>query len=296
MQSKRWTITLPISQLPQPVGIDFQVLTEQLTQLIGSKPGVTYLVLGYEVGQGGLQHLQGYIEFSSKRRMLGVKEVLGWPAAHLEAAKGSPGQASEYCKKDGVFSECGAISVNAQGKRTDLDLVVEAIKDGRSMQQLWMDFPKTMIRNHQGIAKCFAKYNRKEFEVKYQLGDFRWELELDLTRTTIFTGVAGCGKTSYAKALLPRALLVSHMDRLGDYDADVYDGIIFDDMSFSHLPRESQIHLVDIDEARDIHIRYQIAHIPANTKKIFTTNLIAGTIFDISDAAIARRIHIIKLV
>jgi hypothetical protein len=67
-------------------------------------------------------------------------------------------------------------------------------------------------------------------------------------------------------------LVVSHIDDLGDFDASRHDGIVFDDMSFAHLPREAVIHLVDWDLDRSIHIRYKRALIPARTRKIFTSN------------------------
>lgn len=110
----------------------------------------------------------------------------------------------------------------------------------------------------------------------------------------ILIGESNIGKTSFAKALLPNALIVSHMDDLGLYDVTAHSGLLFDDMEFTHIPRSAQIHLVDIDDARSIHIRYQTANIPANTKKIFTTNL--EDIF-LDDPAINRRIqkhHLIK--
>lgn len=83
--------------------------------------------------------------------------------------------------------------------------------------------------------------------------------------------------------------MVSHMDQLKDYDATVHDGILFDDMSFKHMPRTAQIHIADMDDDRYIHIRYATAYIPKGTLKIATTNV--RDIFD-DDAAIKRRCHV----
>ena len=120
---------------------------------------------------------------------------------------------------------------------------------------------------------------------------------MDLSKSQILWGASGTGKTSYALSLYPQALLVSHMDDLTRYNPELHSAIVFDDMSFVHLPRQAQIHLVDQDHPRSIHVRYQVATIPANTIKIFTCNDINGAIF-LEDPAIDRRIekhHILSL-
>lgn len=104
-------------------------------------------------------------------------------------------------------------------------------------------------------------------------------------------GPSGVGKTSYLRSRFPNALWVTHIDDLGTFDSAIHtDGIIFDDMSFTHLPRTAQIHLVDMDDDRSIHIRYGTATIPAGTQKFFTSNV--REIFDLNDAAIARRVRV----
>ena len=81
------------------------------------------------------------------------------------------------------------------------------------------------------------------------------------------------------------------MDRLRDYNDKDYEGIIFDDMSFKHIPREGQIHLVDTYDDRDIHCRYSPAFIPAGTPRIITSNKAADEVILAADPAIARRIQ-----
>jgi len=83
-------------------------------------------------------------------------------------------------------------------------------------------------------------------------------------------GTSGVGKTQFAKALLPEATVISHMDQLKD--CDFSNGIIFDDVSVAHWPPTSVIHLLDWDEPRGIHCRYTHVVIPPHTRKIFTFN------------------------
>lgn len=111
-------------------------------------------------------------------------------------------------------------------------------------------------------------------------------------RSLVLYGESGVGKTTWAKRHIPLpCLFVSHLDVLKDYDSTYHRGIIFDDVSFMHFPRESQIHIVDTFDPRAIHCRYRVAHIPASTPKVFTAN--RRILMD--DPAINRRISIQKI-
>lgn len=100
-------------------------------------------------------------------------------------------------------------------------------------------------------------------------------------------GPSGCGKTSWAKRkCLKPALWVRHIDVLRGFRPGYHQAIIFDDMSFQHFPRESQIHIVDQNDEAHIHCRYGHAVIPAATQKIFTANFDPFS----KDAAIDRRL------
>lgn len=126
--------------------------------------------------------------------------------------------------------------------------------------------------------------------------DWRNGVKSEEITSLILWGESGIGKTQFAKALLPGALLASHIDDLRSFDPGTHNGIIFDDMDFAHTPRTSQIHLVDFDEDRSIHCRYDVAFIPAGTQKIFTTNEAGGRIVDLRDAAIKRRVRVVELI
>ena len=93
----------------------------------------------------------------------------------------------------------------------------------------------------------------------------------EIAKTTLIYGPSNLGKTHWACAHFKNPLVVSHVDKLKQLSPD-HDGIVFDDMSFSHWPPSSVIHLVDTELERDINIRYGTVNIPANTKKIFTYN------------------------
>jgi hypothetical protein len=80
---------------------------------LGDKLKVVYMVCGDEVGAEGTPHIQGFVVFKHARCFRLVKRALGG-RVHLEVAKGSTKQASDYCKKDGKFKEYGLCPVDGR--------------------------------------------------------------------------------------------------------------------------------------------------------------------------------------
>lgn len=85
-------------------------------------------------------------------------------------------------------------------------------------------------------------------------------------------GPSGMGKTERALTMFKRPLLVRSLDSARDYHPDRYDGIVFDDVSLSHLSPEEKIHLLDGDHIGSVRCRYANGTLPKHTKRIFTTN------------------------
>lgn len=73
------------------------------------------MVTGKEVGENGTPHIQGYVVFKEKKRITALAKLI--PRAHWEVARGTPKQASAYCKKDGAFEELGVLPMTG-GERT----------------------------------------------------------------------------------------------------------------------------------------------------------------------------------
>jgi len=107
----------------------------------------------------------------------------------------------------------------------------------------------------------------------YTIDQYDFQVSIwDRMKTLILWGPTNTGKTSLAKAILPKALICSHIDDLKKYATRNYHGIIFDDMDFKHWPDTAQIHLTDVENPRSINVKHGTASIPAGTPRIITNN------------------------
>lgn len=124
---------------------------EDVKHLFPSK--LSYLIVGLERGEGQrTPHIQGYAEFKTKKRLSAVSTLLGG-RAHIESRGGSAVQASEYCKKDGLFTEFGSISRCDSGRRTDLHQIQTRLNSGSSLADIAEDHFSDFIRYHKGFEK-----------------------------------------------------------------------------------------------------------------------------------------------
>lgn len=80
---------------------------EQVEQVKALSTKSRYLVFGYEVGESGTPHLQGYCQLQQKMSASKVGGMFPW---HTEPTRGTPAEAAAYCKKTGKFDEFGTLS------------------------------------------------------------------------------------------------------------------------------------------------------------------------------------------
>ncbi len=105
------------------------------------------MVIGEEVGESGTPHLQGFITFKRSYRLAALKKL--FPTCHWEPSKTT--DAGNYCMKEKYVVEDN----RAQGKRTDLALVVETAKSG-GLAMCVEQHPTAFIKYHGGIEKfCY---------------------------------------------------------------------------------------------------------------------------------------------
>lgn len=143
---------------------------------------------------------------------------------------------------------------------------------------------------HPGIAQALRDLKPTTLTLKVTLAQFRNVPIWNRTKVLLIHGPTGIGKTALAKCLLPKGLLINHVDQLRGYKHGVHEGVIYDECNIKHWPRESQIAWCDTDEDRAIHCRYAPAVLPSGTPRIMTSNLIPLGVLEAADPAIKRRL------
>lgn len=147
MQSKRWTFTWnnPGDSRPHY-----------------DAPQMDYLVYQGEVGAQQTPHIQGYVRFSSRKRLAQVKRILGTEAVHCEIARGTEEDNRNYCTKPETRAwgpiEHGTYQQEEgrQGRRSDLTKACEMIKKGEPLSAVAADCSETFVRYHNGLIKLQA--------------------------------------------------------------------------------------------------------------------------------------------
>lgn len=93
----------------------------------------SYLVVGKEVGASGTPHLQGFIVFRHQKTLEACKKFN--KEAHWEVKRGTFKQASDYCKKDGDFTELGDLPMDpkekGEGEKDRWRDAFDAVRDNR---------------------------------------------------------------------------------------------------------------------------------------------------------------------
>lgn len=264
---------------------------QELKNLMSWQNEVTKMVISKEIGENGTPHLQFTVTFKKAKRFSTLKKWFKRVHWEVTIVRDS---AFLYCKKD--ESEILLdIDNSKQGHRTDLDDLAESIKRGKSIKGLWKEHSTTMLRYYKGAYEMKRICQLPSTVGKFKIEDFEWDPIKDWSKCHILWGESQIGKTQFALAHFKNPKLVRHLDDLKDFDQDEHDGIVFDDMSFNHLPRETQIHILDIENPSSIHCRFFNALIPAYTKKIFTTNVEDGNIFGLMDDAIFNRVTVTEV-
>lgn len=199
-----------------------------LLRAIGTEGnGVSYLCFGREVGESGTAHLQGFISFQSRRALRYCRDLIS-DRAHFESAKGSPQQASEYCKKEGDYEEFGSCP-RGRGSRSDLSDAVKAVKEGATRRVLIEEHPAAYSRAHRMLNEALSLYARPR----------DWVCEV-----YVFWGETGTGKTRKA---FEECEEMPYMHPGGMW-FDGYDGqsaVIFDDFGGSEFKLTYLLKLLD---------------------------------------------------
>lgn len=142
-----------------------------------------YAIWQREKGESGTEHLQGYAEFTKPLSLSSIKKIVG-NGAHIEKRRGTRVQAREYCRKEDTRIagpwEFGEWRDKAQGKRTDVETVMECLDAGKTEQEIMEEFPNEWAKNY----RLIDRYNRLKPKKRNSRTEFH-----------VFIGDPGTGKS-----------------------------------------------------------------------------------------------------
>lgn len=272
---------LTYSQCPLPKEYVKEVLAQRL-------PVLRYIV-AEEKHKDGESHLHVYLRLEAKidRNDPRFLDIDGYHP-NIRSCR-SPKAVQTYCTKDGNYITnidfyVGSVFRDATQTARDGDL-------NAAMDLLYLHKPRDMVIYNSRIRQHLLEQRRqyRKLQTYYTLADYEDLPTWDRKKTLVLMGKTGSGKTQLAKLLIgQRHLLVRHLDGTKNYNEGIHEGIIFDDMSFQHIPREAQIHLVDTYDDSEIHARHCCGFLPAGTTRIITTNKELDRLILLDDAIVRR--------
>ncbi len=160
------------------------------------RPLTTYAVFQLEKSESGTSHYQGYVEFSSRKRLTSIINQLF--QAHWTKRQASRMACKLYCQKEdtrigGPWETC-TFPLQSQGKRSDLEEVYRKLRSGQSLASVADEHPATYMRymKSMGMVKYLAVFDKpktlyvpKTVHLLYGLTrtgktQFAYELDKDL--------------------------------------------------------------------------------------------------------------------
>lgn len=133
------------------------------------------------------EHFQCYVEFYKKKTIMGCKKYFD-NTTHIEIRRGTQEQAIEYCSKEDTKIDrlqIFGIPAGGQGSRTDLSNLIEAMKQGAEIDDIYELYPEMCIKYNNGVHKYMNYMYKKHLK--------SWRP----VETTVIIGKAGGGKTKY---------------------------------------------------------------------------------------------------
>ena len=166
-QSKRWCFTLNNWTL-----IEYDLL------IAFASTECSYLVAGKETGASGTPHLQGFFILNTRKRLTQLRQFPLFARSHLEPARGTSVQASQYCKKDDAEAfEHGTLPTDGP-KKNIFDAFREWVIDqpvAPTIRQVWEERPE-MVRYPGQVQECIRLFGQRPTIVDGHLRP--WQLEL----------------------------------------------------------------------------------------------------------------------
>lgn len=133
---------------------------------VEDSPGFRYICCGFEVGDQGTPHLQGYVYFDTQKPYEYLSELL--PRARIEVQKADDyAKAYGYCMKDGEYYEVGNPPRGfVTNKRVNVsNEIMTMIANGDNLDAIKQKYPGYYMIHHEKIQQ---QYNEsRKFATKF---------------------------------------------------------------------------------------------------------------------------------
>lgn len=153
-----------------------------------AKQGYKYLVCQLEQGQQGHYHIQGYASFNCQKTLTAARDTIrdsfGLGDPHIEPRRGTPAQASDYCKKDATrvggtmpYEQGDRPGEGPGGRGKPLQLAIAAIESGSTLDDVAREHPSAYVTHHRGLEQLAKRLRRKPIEYhSIELRDWQRDL------------------------------------------------------------------------------------------------------------------------
>lgn len=209
----------------------------------------------YCLSASGHDHIHAIVSSDVQMRFSAIKKYLG-NAAHIEATRGNKKQADDYINKRGKFEEKGEKILakyqigeikGRQGKRTDLEVIRQAVNAGMSWQEIRRLNDRFYSSSYTAIIKNMS------FDKRSQETPFKRDVNVHW-----YVGASGSGKTGVTLDLIKQygednVYLVS--DYQNPFDGYAGEKIIVLDEFRGQLPYASLLGMLE-GYKKEIHCRY----------------------------------------
>lgn len=186
-QSRSWTLTF---QNIETTGYSL----ERIAEILHSIPSLVYYCAGKEIGiKTGRLHIHCYFKTLNPMKFSTLRNYTFKDAdVDIQQSKGTAQENRDYCFKEGKWTgapkedqrlddpnarvEWGELPVSHSGKRTDLEILVQLIKDGLSDSEIiainanYMSMLSHIARTRQAIRADEVKDKWREIDVTYCFG------------------------------------------------------------------------------------------------------------------------------
>lgn len=251
---------------------------ESIADVLGKKGPIKWARFGHEQHEDGGWHWHVCGEWTKRvqsrcERFLDVGEF----HPNIQSSR-STAAVIAYVSKDGQFHDIGVVPVQQPKRTADEALALAGDPDERVYLRACIDakISYPMAKRFRELSlqpKCPFTVVDYDIPDGVTLGCGLEYAPMPTNTAAVLVGPSGIGKTVWAQWICPKpAILISNTEGLKYFRPGYHRTMIFDDVDFTWMSPQQQIHLLDWHIARTINVKYGHVTIPAKTYKIFTNN------------------------